>query len=216
MMNSNRTPARSIRLRNVVIAAALILILTLAGCAGNGAVTPEKTQTPEETQATEDTPAESPDATEPEADPLFGDFKAQDTEGNEVTNDIFAGCDVTMVNIWATFCGPCVNEMPELAELNEEYGDRSFQIVGIVVDAADQTGDVDEDTLADALDIIQSTGANYTHIVPSAAMFGAYLKNVSSVPTTVFVNSKGEIIGTAYVGSRTKADWAKIIEEKLG
>lgn len=103
--------------------------------------------------------------------------------------------------------------MPDLAALNGEY--RNFQVVGIILDAADKKGNVDNAALADAKDVISKTGANFTHIIPSASMFSAYLNKVSSVPTTVFVNSRGEIIGSAYTGSKTKAQWAKIIEEKL-
>jgi len=187
---------------SAVAAALLALMLTLAGCTGNGVPVPEEMQAAGGDQAA--------------STPLFGDFKAKDAEGNEVTNAVFADYEVTMVNIWASYCNPCVSEMPELAELNGEYQDQGFQIVGIILDATDSKGNVDDATLADAVDIIESTGADYTHIIPSAAMLGAYLKNISSVPTTVFVNSEGEIIGSAYVGSRSKADWAAIIDEKLG
>jgi len=118
-----------------------------------------------------------------------------------------------MVNIWASYCNPCAEEMPDLAALNSEYS--NFQVVGIILDAADKKGNVDNAALADAKDVISRTGANYTHIIPSASMFSAYLSKVSSVPTTVFVNSEGEIIGSAYTGSKSKAQWAKIIEDKL-
>ena len=201
-MKLTDTSNRFARLRMTAVAALLALLLLLSGCAGNGAVAPEETQTA--------------GGGETSTNPLFGDFKAADTEGNDVTNDIFAGSEVTMVNIWASFCGPCVDEMPDLAELNDEYQERGFRIVGIILDATDAKGNVDEATLAAAMDIIGSTGADYTHIIPSAAMFGAYLKNISSVPTTVFVNSDGEIIGAAYVGSRSKADWTAIIDDVLG
>jgi len=209
-------------------AAALLfaLLLVLAGCAGNGAATqpplPSEggaattTQPSAPSEGGTDISAQSPAPGEVSDKALFGDFTATDTEGNEVTNDIFADYDVTMVNIWASFCGPCINEMPDLAELNEEYRERGFQIVGIVIDVTDYKGNVDDATLADALDVIQSTGADYTHIIPSADMFEAYLRKINSVPTTLFVNSAGEVIGSAYVGSMAKSDWATIIEEKLG
>lgn len=149
----------------------------------------------------------------PAAKPLFGDFSAKDTKGNTVTNSIFSKADVTMVNIWASYCNPCAEEMPDLAALDGEYS--NFQVVGIILDAADKKGNVDNAALADAKDVISRTGANYTHIIPSASMFSAYLGKVSSVPTTVFLNSEGEIIGSAYTGSKSKAQWKKIIEEKL-
>ena len=58
-----------------------------------------------------------------------------------------------MVNIWATFCSPCIREMPELAELNEAYGD-NFQVIGIVVDAADENGNLFSKQYTEALSII--------------------------------------------------------------
>ena len=148
--------------------------------------------------------------------PLFGNFSAKDVNGNTVTNSVFAGHEVTMVNIWASYCSPCAKELPDLAALHEEYRAQGFQVVGIILDAADSKGNADAGALADAKDIIGKTGAGYTHIIPTGSMFSAYLSRVSSVPTTVFVNSDGEIIGSAYAGAKSKSQWASIIEEKLG
>lgn len=47
-------------------------------------------------------------------------FTATDFKGNPVTSEIFAKNKLTMVNIWGTFCGPCIREMPDLARINEE------------------------------------------------------------------------------------------------
>ena len=148
--------------------------------------------------------------------PLFGNFSAKDVNGNTVTNSVFAGHEVTMVNIWASYCSPCAKELPDLAALHEEYRAQGFQVVGIILDAADSKGNTSAGALADAKDIIGKTGAGYTHIIPTSSMFSAYLSRVSSVPTTVFVNSDGEIIGSAYAGAKSKSQWASIIEEKLG
>lgn len=161
-------------------------------------------------------PTAKPTATAKATNPLFGNFSAKDVKGNTVTNSVFSGYDVTMVNIWASYCGPCAKEMPDLAALNDEYRSQGFQVVGIILDAADSSGNVDNSALSDAKSVINSTGADYTHIIPSASMFSKYLNRVSSVPTTVFVNSDGEIIGSAYVGSKSKSQWASIIEQKLG
>ena len=42
-------------------------------------------------------------------------FESQDLDGNKITSDIFSNNIITMINIWGTFCGPCIREMPELA-----------------------------------------------------------------------------------------------------
>lgn len=43
-------------------------------------------------------------------------FMTTDMDGKKVTNDIFADYDMTVVNFWATYCNPCIDELPELAE----------------------------------------------------------------------------------------------------
>ena len=47
----------------------------------------------------------------------FPSFETTDTKGNKVTEKIFADKEITMVNVWGTFCGPCINEMPELQKI---------------------------------------------------------------------------------------------------
>ena len=51
---------------------------------------------------------------------VFEDFTAQDLDGNTVDESIFADYEVTMVNLWGTFCGPCLQEMPDLGEISDE------------------------------------------------------------------------------------------------
>lgn len=145
---------------------------------------------------------------------VFGDFAASDLNGNAVDQEIFKKRKLTMVNIWATFCGPCINEMPELGQLAEEYGE-DLQIIGIVVDAADQNGNVLPQQKADALEIVKNTGASYTHLLPSKDLNDAYLSGVQSVPTTLFVDENGCLVGASLVGARNKAQWKSIIDSLL-
>lgn len=137
-------------------------------------------------------------------------FSAYDLSGKIQTQEIFAGKKLTMVNIWATYCGPCIREMPGLGELSEEYADQGFQIVGIISDVADHKGSQAET----ALGILEYTDANYVNLVLSESLMPV-LQTVSAVPTTIFVNEKGEQIGQYYIGSREKEDWEAIITELL-
>lgn len=146
--------------------------------------------------------------------PLLNAFSATDIDGNVVDQQIFSGHKLTMVNIWATFCSPCIREMPDLAQLNTAYGE-DFQVVGIVIDITDQYLQVLPEKKADAVQIIAETGADYLHLMPSESLYRAILGNVSSVPVTVFVDESGNQVGSAYIGSRSKTEWATIIEPLL-
>lgn len=142
---------------------------------------------------------------------ILSSFTATDLEGNEVTQDIFADYDLTMVNMWATFCGPCIREMPELAEIQEEYAPKGVQVVGIVVDTLDYKGNLDEGQIETVKMVVEKTGAAYTHLLPSADLIQAKVKDVSSVPETIFVDKEGNQVGESYVGSRSKEQWIEII-----
>ena len=144
----------------------------------------------------------------------FSKFTAVDLAGNKVTEDIFKGKKLTMINIWATFCGPCIREMPDLEKLSQDYADKDFQIIGIVCDvdySYDGTG-YNEDLYASALDIIETTGVTYTNLLPSASLDKIKLSEVYSVPETIFVDENGNIVGENYIGSRSYENWQEIID----
>lgn len=205
-------------------------MVSLSACSNNGssatAVSPEQTTTAEtvtesaaETTAagTEDASAgagadsEKPETTTAsvetaaETTALLGSFTSVTLDGDEVNEEIFGQSKLTMVNIWGTFCGPCVMEMPDLAEISREYGGEDFQMVGIVVDA-DDAGN------PDAVAIVDQTGADYTHIMLSQDLIDGFVGTVQAVPTTVFVDSEGRQVGKTYMGAKSKAQWEAVIK----
>lgn len=148
----------------------------------------------------------------------FGVFSSADIYGNEATESIFEDADITMVNIWATFCAPCKKEMPELAELRDENSERSFQIVGIITDAyseddSEKAKEQVNKNIESAKEIVLSSGADYTHILLNKELSDGPLKNLIYVPTTIFVDKEGKQIGEIYVGAKTKEEWQKIVDE---
>ena len=142
-------------------------------------------------------------------------FSTKSLEGKEISDDMFAKNKVTMLNIWGTFCPPCIKEMPDLAKLNEANKEKGVEVAGIVIDLTDRNGNIIPQAKKDADTIIAKTGANYTHIVPSKDMMNGLLRNVQAVPTTIFVNSEGKIIGQIYMGARSQKDWQRIIDGLL-
>lgn len=145
----------------------------------------------------------------------FSKFTAVDLNGKKVDESIFKGKKVTMINIWATFCGPCINEMPDLNRLHQEYADKDFQIIGIVCDVSYRNDSYDASLYNDALAVVESTGATYKSLLPSKSLEIIKLREVYSVPETIFVDETGNIIGDSYIGSRSYENWKAIIDSIL-
>lgn len=124
-------------------------------------------------------------------------------DGSQVTNENLEGYKVTMVNIWAPWCGPCVGEMPELEELYKAYKDKGFQILGAVPDLRDP----------DMQWAIDYTGITYPVIAVDRAI-NAYATEY--VPTTFFLDEKGNVLSSeSFIGARSYDDWEAIVKEYL-
>jgi thiol-disulfide isomerase/thioredoxin len=149
---------------------------------------------------------------ETETSPGLDNFATLDVYGNEIDQKVFSSYDLTMINVWGTFCSPCINEMPDLGEIYREYEHLGVNIVGIVVDVQKGDGTVDYDMLKKAQDIVEETGASYHHLLYSNNLAASFLSEVQYIPHTVFVDSDGNIVGEAYIGSRSKDEWIEIIE----
>ena len=208
--------------------------LWLSACAGTGKNTGAETaaQTPEavsseaaqeETASGEEAEAASETVGKAEAETeaqkkrgVFEIFEAVDLSGNPVNQDIFKDYDLTMINIWATFCGPCLSEMPELGELSEEYKDKGVQIIGICTDTLNYDGSVNDSQIEEANAIVEETGASYLHIVPAGDLAATLLPQIQVVPTTVFVDKDGKQVGGGAVsGARDKEGWTELLDELL-
>ena len=123
-------------------------------------------------------------------------FEAKDLNGKAVSSkDLFAENTVTMLNVWGTFCGPCIGEMPELEKISQEDADRGAAIIGLVCDVTEE----DDSCLQDAFDLIKDTGVTYTNLYWNDSMESQMA--VEAIPTTVFVDKEGTVLGEAIVGA---------------
>lgn len=196
-----------------------LLITAAAGCAGSqssSADQQEQSQNAEETSDTETEEAasetqigEASKELQPFTPPVS--FEAFTIDGEEMTSDIFSRSRLTMVNVWATYCNPCLREMPGLGELASEYETEDFQLIGIISDVMDGS---DEEALENAQYLIRETGASYPHLLLNESLYYGMLVDVSAVPTTFFFNSEGTLLDTV-VGSMEKEDWKEKIDEFL-
>lgn len=148
---------------------------------------------------------------EAEQSPYILTFDATTTDGEALTSDCLAQSKLTMINIWATYCNPCLSEMPDLGELAASYDAADFQMLGIVSDVME---DADEADIAYAQELITETGADYSHLLLNESLYVNLVGAVDAVPTTFFVNQEGEVLGYV-VGAQTKEVWEELINELL-
>ena len=136
------------------------------------------------------------------------EFETTDLDGNPVkSEELFAGHPVTAINLWATWCGPCKEELPELETLNAELEENDCQIIGIVTDATKDR------KIEKAKEILRNAGADYVNLVPFEALSEMLPQNCW--PTTYFVDENGILVGEP-VDSADPDMYRETIAELLG
>jgi thiol-disulfide isomerase/thioredoxin len=109
-------------------------------------------------------------------------LQAHDILGKPVSNADWAG-KVVLVNFWATWCPPCREEIPELIELQKQYGDR-LQIIGI---------SEDEDSPEKVLKFAQQKGMTYPIVMSTPEVIESY-GGVPALPTSFLLDTQGRVV----------------------
>ncbi len=178
----------------------LLPVAMMAGCAGTADGSSAGTDSALSSPAAKSDTPESADTADTQAQQTdtaaFPAFSATDLDGNTVTESIFTEKDLTVLNIWGTFCGPCIGEMPELGGWAAEMPD-NVQIVGLIIDI---NGEEDTEHRDLAVEITEKAGAGFTNLIANMD-FAPVLKDVVGVPTTLFIDGEGNIVGDPIVGA---------------
>lgn len=126
----------------------------------------------------------------------FPAFVTTDMQGNEVTDAIFAQKELTVVNFWATTCGPCIKEMPELGEWASGMPE-NMQLIGIVVDV--MPGDTRK--IDKVEQIMDKANAGFINLMMDDALLAYSNARIAGTPTTILINSRGEVVSDAILGA---------------
>jgi thiol-disulfide isomerase/thioredoxin len=118
-------------------------------------------------------------------------FNAETLSGDMVTEAVFADYDLTMINIWATYCSPCIAEMPELQELSTQLP-KNVNLITICWDGAED--------LALTQEIYDYAEGTFMVLFPDEGLVKGLSKSVSAVPTTIFVDQDGNLVGDSQIG----------------
>ena len=148
-------------------------------------------------------------------DQLLGNRDTQDIYGNTFDMAQLSEYKLIMVNVWATYCQPCIMEMAGLGDLAREMKENGVLIIGLVSDCSNADMSPLERNLAEAIRIAEETKVDYPQLLPNKLIFSNVISKISAVPTTFFLDSHGMMIGQTYVGSRDEEAWKTIIETTL-
>jgi peroxiredoxin len=118
-------------------------------------------------------------------------YRATSLAGDTVELTSFAG-DVVLLNIWATWCRPCVVEMPSLQRLHEELRDRGLRVIAVSVDAPLGIIGSFGEPGGDVRRFVADHGLTFTVLHdPSGRIQSDY--QVTGLPTTYIIDRAGRI-----------------------
>lgn len=156
----------------------------------------------EEEAANAETDSETEDSSS--AVSSFFSFAAHDLDGNLVSNQDIAGAKLVIINYWDPSSEECMEEMPDLRVLYDDYKDQGLAIIGVISESA---------SVEDAKAIVEEYALDYPIVIADTnlAMYVA-----DYYPTTYLFDEEGEMIGDQpYIGAQTYEDWTQIVSEQL-
>lgn len=111
----------------------------------------------------------------------------KDLDGNPLKIADYKG-KVVLVNLWATWCGPCRGEMPHFIEMQNKYRDQGFEVIGL---------DVDEESVEEINAFAKEMKLNYKLGYADQKMVSAFIKitKLQGIPQTLLINREGQLIG---------------------
>ena len=130
------------------------------------------------------------------------EFTSTDMDGKTVSLSDYSQAKVIMINMWETWCGPCVSEMPDLQKLYVKYKDSGFIILGATASHESEVKSMANDL-----------GITYPLIKRTADLDRF---ETGYVPTTVFADGEGNILTSEpIIGGKSYSEWEKVIQSYL-
>jgi thiol-disulfide isomerase/thioredoxin len=147
--------------------------------------------------------------------PIFESFDTTDIYGNLQDESLILNSRYTLVLIWSTTCNPCIEGMPKMESLYQEYKDVGINVLGIVVDIQDQEGNAVPATVANAVSIADAKGVTFTNTQIPAPIMDFLYDEIQYTPTAFFVDNTGTIVSELYIGEKEYDEWSEAIEDLI-
>lgn len=142
-------------------------------------------------------------------------FVTKTLEGQDIDNTIFSRYDLTMVNFWASYCYPQIDETKTLQELSKQLEkDYNVGFLQVVIDIPADAINTSQDWKT-AMKAKQDQNADFTSIVPDSVLSNWIVNHLEGLPTTVFVDKNGTIIGEPIKEVQTKEQYIEQLKKRL-
>ncbi len=132
-------------------------------------------------------------------------WELKDVDGKTVKLSDFAG-KVVVLDFWATWCGPCLAELPEFVALQKKYGAKGLAIIGI---------SMDEGGPGVVKKTMSKEGINYPVVMGTGEIYAKYTGTQEGVLPTAFIIDRNGMISAAHLGLTEQAEFEKQIEPLL-
>ncbi len=124
-------------------------------------------------------------------------FKVEDKKGK-----------VILLNLWATWCGPCRSEMPHLVEMQNKYRDKGLEIIGL---------NTDQETVAEINDFAGKMKLNYAQAYSDQKLTNEFVKlsQMNGIPQTILIDRENRLTGVFAGGGPKVINSMKETVEKV-
>lgn len=198
----------------ILISAVLAIAIAMSGCSATKNKEEQEIDSSDNNQMIDESLEETieDDAEEVTAIKLPA-FNLKDLEGNDISSEIFNDYDMTIVSIWQSTCGPCMEELGALNVIYDEYEDKGVNVIGISVDNVEVMGDEGVKKVAEILKL------KFPNVIADDDYLTELVNYVQGTPTAFIVGEDGELLMDPRVGTNGKdediEDFRNIIEETI-
>lgn len=132
-------------------------------------------------------------------------FSWYDRDGKMVSVNSLKGKTV-LINFWATWCGPCKEELPDIEAISKQFAPKGLVVIGVSEDRG-------PGVLKDVSAFVKGHGLTYQIVIDSSDIADAY-GNINAIPTSFLVNKDGKIVKT-WVGLRDKSYFEATVKKYI-